>query len=377
MDKRTFILVSPKNRTVYNFRGELIQKLVAQGFDVIVTGPEQNGADRIEALGARFVVIPMEKNGTSILHDLRYCLRLYRLFRQEAPDAVLGYTIKPVVYGSLAARLAGVRNINCLVTGGGYTFISKSLKARMLGCLVRFLYRLAFACANHVMFQNADDRDEFCRTGLVSATKSGVVNGSGVNLDKFTPKSLPENELSFFMLSRLLASKGVNEYLEAARIVKAAHPEVSFRLLGKYETEMQDAVPKEPVEACIRDGIISRYEETDDVRPYYADCSVYVLPSYREGTPRTVLEAMAMGRAIITTDANGCRETVRNGVNGFLVPVKDSAALADAMLRFVDDPSLAARMGQASLAYCREKFDVNRVNEAMFALMGLTESKTT
>lgn len=367
-----FLLISPKNRTVYNFRGELVKAIIDCGYEVVVTGPDQTDVERITALGARFAEIPMNKNGTSILGDLRYCRRLKALMQQEKPDITLGYTVKPVIYGAIAARLAGVPNINSMVTGGGYTFAATSPKARLLGAIVRFLYRIGFRCAHHVIFQNNDDLTEFTQRHLVKAAKCATVNGSGVNMEHFQPLELPDTP-AFFMLSRLLKSKGVPEYLEAARLVKSKHPDARFYLLGKYETAMQDAVPQEFVEPFLQDGTVERFEETSEVRPYYQKCSVYVLPSYREGTPRTVLEAMACGRPVITTDANGCRDTVQEGRNGFLVPVGDVPALAACMERFWEDPALAARMGQESIAYCREKFEVNKVNTNMLEIMGIRQ----
>ena len=200
--------------------------------------------------------------------------------------------------------------------------------------------------------------------------KCRVVNGSGVNMERFQPAPYPQQP-AFFMLSRLLKSKGVREYLEAARTVKARYPDAKFYLLGRYETSMQDAVPREEIETYIRDGVVERFDETADVRPYYEKCGVYVLPSYREGTPRTVLEAMAMGRPIITTDTNGCRETVRDGVNGWLVPVGDAKALAEAMIRFLKEPTLIPQMGAESVRLCAEKFEVGRVNREMLQIMKL------
>lgn len=362
------LLISPKNRTVYNFRGDLVREILARGYEVVVTGPDQVDVDRITALGAQFVEIPMNKTGTSMLGDLKYCLKLYQLMKREKPDVTLGYTVKPVVYGALAAKLAGVKNINSMITGGGYTFTAKTVKAKILGVIVRTLYRFGLACTNHIIFQNSDDRNEFCEKGLTNQRKCSVVNGSGVNMERFHPTPASKEPV-FFMLSRLLKSKGVLEYLQAAERVKKKYPQAQFQLLGKYETNMQDAVARDVVEQYIRDGIIERFEETSDVRPYYEICSVYVLPSYREGTPRTVLEAMAMGRAIITTDANGCRETVREGYNGFLVPVGDVEALEAAMIRFLEDPTLAQRMGENSVVYCNEKFEVSKVNQQMLKIM--------
>lgn len=368
-----FLMISPKNRTVYNFRGELIRRLIEAGYEVTVTGPDRTDVERIEALGVTFEEIPMNKNGTGILSDLRYCRNLRRLMKRIRPDVVMGYTIKPVVYGGIAAHRAGVKNINSLITGGGYTFTAKSFKARVLGSIVRFLYRRSLRHSTHIIFQNRDDKKEFIDRKLAKAEKCFVVNGSGVDMKRFEPCEYPASSC-FFMLSRLLKSKGVEEYLRAAERVKAAHPEARFAILGKYEDKMQDAVAKDFVEDLISRGIVERFEETSDVRPYYRACSVYVLPSYREGTPRTVLEAMAMGRPIITTDANGCRDTVIDGKTGFLVPVRDVDAVAEKMTYFIEHPEEIASMGQASLDYCRERFEIDKVNRDMFEFMGIGET---
>ena len=363
-----FLLISPKNRTVYNFRGDLLQDIRKCGYEVVVTGPDRTDVEKIEALGVRFIEIPMNKTGTSILGDLKYCRSLLKLMKKEKPDVTLGYTVKPVIYGALAAKLAGVKNINSMVTGAGYTFTAKSMKAKILGLIVRTLYRIGFSCADHVIFQNQDDLEEFTERGLLKKKKCSIVNGSGVNMEHFTPSPMPDKPV-FFMLSRLLKSKGVEEYLKAADIVKAQYPDAKFMLLGKYETAMQDAVKADFVEDFIKRGIVERFDETSDVRPYYAQCSAYVLPSYREGTPRTVLEAMAMGRPIITTDTNGCRDTVKDGVTGFLVPVGDCEALAQRMIEIIKNPALASSMAAAGVEYCREKFEVTHVNSAMCDIM--------
>lgn len=361
--RKIFLLISPKNRTVYNFRGDLIRDIQKAGYDVIVTGPDFDGKEEIDKLGVQFHHVPLKKNGFSILSDLSYFVSLYKLIRREKPDLSLGYTIKPVIYGSLAARLAGVRNVNAMVTGAGYAFTAKGAKATLVRWLVSMLYRMGFAAANTVIFQNPDDCDEFVERGLLKSNKCRLVNGSGVNMQHFTPTSFPE-QTTFFMLSRMLKSKGVREYLEAAALVKKKYPEVRFMLLGALE-EMPDALKPEEVKAYIEDDVIDHFGETTDVRDYYKQCSVYVLPSYREGTPRTVLEAMAMGRPIITTDTNGCRETVEDGVNGFLVPVKDIQELADKMELFITNNNQITEMGAESFRICREKFDVNVINRNM------------
>lgn len=357
------MLISPKNRTIYNFRGELIKEIAAGGYDVVVTGPNRDGLEKISELGVRFELIPLNKNGLSIKEDLKYLFALRKLLKKEKPDITLGYTIKPVIYGAIAAKMAGVRNINSMVTGAGYAFTAKTAKAKVVRAVVSLLYRIGFKCANTVIFQNTDDRNDFTGMKLLKQEKCRLVNGSGVNMQKFEVSPMPER-LTFFMLSRVMLSKGVREYLQAARVIKEKYPEVRVMLLGAVE-DIQDSLKADELKPYIDDGIIEYFGETDDVASYYRQCSVYVLPSYREGTPRTVLEAMAMGRPVITTDAPGCRETVTDGVTGFLIPVKDSRALAEKMEWFIRNPNEPAKMGMASYEFCKEKFDVEKVNREM------------
>lgn len=368
---KKLILVSPKNRTVYNFRGDLIRKFQQEGYEVVVTGPNRDDIEKVEALEVRFVEIPMAKNGTNPFADLSYRKRLKKLFLEEKPDVVLSYTIKPVIYGSWAAAAAGVKNINAMVTGVGYTFLAKGTKAKVLRKIVLFLYRQGLKRAHHVIFQNKDDLSLFVDHRLVQKEKCSVVNGSGVNTAHFVAKPLPaqDESIRFFMLSRLLKSKGVREYLEAAALVKKRYPAARFSILGKYEKQMQDAVPEDYVKQFIDAGIVEKFEETTEVRPFYEACHVYVLPSYGEGTPRTVLEAMATGRPILTADSNGCRETVVEGENGFLVPVGDAASLAERMCWFIEHPEKIAPMGDRSLQLCTQKYAVEKVNQKLFQIM--------
>lgn len=358
-----FILVSPKNRTAYNFRGDLIKRIISCGYEVIVTGPDRVGVEKIEALGARFVEIPMNKNGVNPFKDIRYERALYKLFCKEKPDVVLGYTSKPVIYGSIAAKKAGVPHKVAMITGLGYAFTAQTKKAKAIRAVMSVLYKKALNCADTVIFQNPDDREQFVSSGLVKSEKCRVVNGSGVNTNRFSVADYPD-KITFFMLSRVMYSKGIREYLRACELVKEKHPEVRFMLLGACEN-IQDSLSKEDLAPYIEKGIIEHFGETDRVEDYYKQCSVYVLPSYREGTPRTVLEAMSMGRAIITTDAPGCRETVIDGKTGFLVPVKNAEAVAEKMTEFIENPELIKTLGAASAEYAREKFSVDKVNDDM------------
>ena len=367
------LLISPKNRTVYNFRGDLIEEIQKREYDVIVTGPNRDNLEKILALGVQFKEIPMNKNGLNPLADLRYLRALMQLVREERPDVVLGYTSKPVIYGSIAAKLAKVPHKAAMVTGVGYAFTARSVKARIIRLIMSMLYKAAFWSCDVAIFQNSNDADEFVQRHLVNREKCVVVNGSGVNMDRFPVAEFPP-KVTFFMLSRVMYSKGIREYLEACTIVKQKYPQVRCMLLGACENT-QDSLSREALQPYIDHGIIDYYGETDRVADYYRQCSVYVLPSYREGTPRTVLEAMSMGRPIITTDAPGCRDTVLDGKTGFLVPIRDGKAVAEKMIKFVECPELILSMGSASVEYCRKKYDVSIVNQAMCDALKIKERK--
>lgn len=358
-----FILVSPKNRTAYNFRGELVKKIIASGYEVIITGPNRDNIQKVEELGARFVEIPMNKNGVNPLKDFAYMNALRKLFKAEKPDVILGYTSKPVIYASMAGKLAKVPHKVAMVTGAGYAFTAKTKKAKIIKLIMSILYKIGFMCADTVIFQNTDDKEQFINEHLVKKKKCEIVNGSGVNMEKFAVAPYPE-KTTFFMLSRVMYSKGIREYLEACEIVKEKYPQVRCMLLGACEG-IQDSLSQEDLNTYINKGIIEHFGETDTVADYYKQCSVYVLPSYREGTPRTVLEAMSMGRAVITTHAPGCRETVIDGETGYLVPTHNGQAVAEKMIEFIEHPELISTMGEKSREYCKNKFDVNKVNEDM------------
>ncbi|HET6397647.1 MAG TPA: glycosyltransferase family 4 protein [Pseudoxanthomonas sp.] len=354
------------------FRGDLLKALVAAGHHVRVAAPGLAGAPEtlrfLGSIGAEALDVPMHRTGTNPLADLALLARLARLMRSLRPDAFLGYTAKPVIWGTLAAAMARVPRRYALITGLGYAFTGQRRGA--VARLVGLLYRGALRFSHKVFFQNPDDEALFRGSGILPVyVPSVVVNGSGVDVVRFRPGAPCEGPASFLMIGRLLGDKGVREYVEAARRVRRLRPEARFRLAGWIDSN-PDAIAPAELEEWIASGTVEFLGRLDDVRPAIASASVYVLPSYREGTPRTVLEAMAMGRAIITTDAPGCRQTVAHGENGFLVPVRSAQALAGAMLRFLDDPGLAARMGARSRRIAEERYDVRKVNARMLAEMG-------
>lgn len=368
---KKFILISPKNRTAYNFRGDLMKAIQKLGYEVIVTGPNQDSIDRIKELGVKFVEVPMNKNGINPFSDLRYMWGLYKVMKREKVDASLGYTIKPFLYGSIAARMAGVKNRSCMIAGAGFLFASKSLKARIIRKITFFLYRLGLGSAHNVIFQNIDDLNEFVECGLVKREKCHVVNGSGVNMAKFTPSGYPEKP-AFFFLGRLIHSKGAMDFMKAAKILKEKYPDARFMILGKVEEAVNDSIKNEEIKPYVESGVIEHFGETDNIAQYYEMTSVFVLPTaYREGTPRVILEAMACARPIITTFTPGCKETVVDSENGFFTPTHDPETLAEKMEYFILHPEKVAEMGAKSLEVCKNKYEVGIINENMIKFMKL------
>lgn len=368
---KKFILISPKNRSAYNFRGDLIKDIQAKGYDVVVTGPNEEGKDKIEALGVKFVEVPINKNGINPFADIVYCLKLCKIIKHEKADAIMGYTIKPVIYGSLAGWLAGVKNRTAMVTGAGYLFASKTLKAQLIKRVSFILYKMGLGAAHKVIFQNIDDLDEFVKNKLVKKEKCYVVNGSGVNMNKYTPSAYPEIP-SFFFLGRLVYAKGGMDFVKAAKIVKKKYPYARFMILGKLEKNLPDAITTEDLMPYVNDGIVELFPESDNVSHYYAMTSVFVLPTaYREGTPRVILEALACARAVITTFTPGCKETVIDGVNGFFVPIHDPKSIAEKIEFFIKHPENIKKMGCGSYELCKRKYEISIINKCMLEIMHL------
>lgn len=369
----TFLLIASFPDSILHFRGPLLDALLARGLRVHVAAPGLGAGsewhDKLQARGITVHDIALRRTGMNPFADLRTLIELWRLMRKIRPDYVLAYTIKPVIYGSLAAKFAGVPHRYALITGLGYAFQGEGGQSRgLLRMLAKRLYGLALRGVHKALFQNPDDEALFRTLGILPAsTSSFVVNGSGVDVAAYAVAPLPV-EPRFLLIARLLGDKGVREYAEAARSIRAKHPQIAFALVGWID-ENPDAIAQHELDGWLADGVVEYAGRLSDVRPAIAASSVYVLPSYREGTPRTVLEAMAMGRAVITTDAPGCRETVVDGDNGFLVPVKSVSGLVAAMQQFIDDPALAGRMGGRSRAIAENKYDVHKVNQSMLEQM--------
>lgn len=371
------VVVSNLARSLVLFRGEPIKAMIADGHTVHVLAPdfedEPEVTETLRNWSATPHTIEMSRAGLTPMQDLKLLFSLTKLFRRIAPDLVFGYTSKPVIYGTVAGWLAGVPNRFAMINGLGYAFTGEpSGKRKLVRWLLTMLYRFALKRAHGVFFQNPDDRDDLRRFHVLgSQTRTIVVNGSGIDTAAYPQSSPPEGPLSFLLIARLVADKGIREYAAAATEIRKKFPDVEFHLIGDFDPNPSSISPDE-VREWSQSGAILHHGYVSDVRSALEECSVYVLPSfYREGTPRSILEALSTGRPVVTTDAPGCRETVIDGENGFLIPVRDAEALEAAMLRFVETPSLVPAMGEKSRVIAQQKYDVHKVNGEMLNAMGL------
>ncbi|HEV7307785.1 glycosyltransferase family 4 protein [Ensifer sp.] len=375
--KQRIAVLSSYSRSLTNFRLELLRRLVQAGHSVVAVGPEKDEdvARQLAGIGVEFVHAPMARKGLNPLTDLATLWSYWRLLRSRRIDVVIPYTMKPIVYGGIAARLAGVRRRYFLVTGLGHVYSEAASKRWVGRCVKQIsirLYRLALKGAAGVFAYNRADSADITSCGLMSDPKGlTLVPGSGVDLEHYTFSSPPVERPVFLLVARLLKDKGITEYAEAARRVREQHPEAEFRLLGQFDPGPA-AISADTIDGWVKDGSLTYLGETTDVRPHLAACSVFVLPSYyREGIPRSILEAMSTGRAIVTTDLPGCDETVIDGVNGYLVEPRNAKELAEVMCRFLRAPSLVPEMGLRSRDLAQSKFDVHAVNTLLLDRMAL------
>jgi glycosyltransferase involved in cell wall biosynthesis len=362
------IVIGVLPSSLLNFRGELIRSIHDFDHEVvaIASGASKAEIEKIEVMGAEYIDAPIQRTGLNVFSDIKTFFKFRKLFKQLQPDIIMAYTIKPVIWGGLAARLSGVPFYG-LVTGLGFAFQGSGFKRKLLTFMVTKLYASALKASKAVIFQNKDNRDVFIERNIVSSEKCHVVNGSGVNISSFQYKAIPDGEMTFLCVSRLLKEKGLREYAAASALVKKQYPYVKFLLVGP-EDPSPDGIAIEEVRAW---SSIEYMGETKDVRPFIRQCHVYVLPSYHEGLPRSTLEAMATGRPILTTDAVGCRETVDSGINGFKVAVSNITELAERMTWFIENLQKLNEMGKASRKMVEQKFDVNKVNDSILKIMEL------
>lgn len=374
------VILSNQARSMSNFWSVLIRKMRSAGHTVICVAPPGDTAAEatLRALGASFVPYPLDRKGLNPVRDAESFFALLRIFRRERPDLVFATTIKPVIWGSLAARVAGVPRVYATITGLGYAFEADSFFKKCVNWLGVFLYRLALGHVSGVFFQNQDDIRVFREHGILGpGARVLTARGTGVDTARFAPAPYPPlppgGPVIFLLVGRLLEAKGLAEYAEAGRLLKAKGAQCRLTLLGPEEKGL-GSVDLAEVRHWQAEGILEYLGETRDVRPYIASSHVLVLPSWREGTPTAVMEAMSMARPAVVTDVPGCREVVRNGVNGWLTPPRDPQALARAMERFVADPASIARMGAEGRKLALSEFDAETVAARILADMGVPDA---
>lgn len=359
---RKIIISVNTSWNVVNFRRGLIEALQGQGYNVVVAAPRDAYSSLISDMGCRYIQVEMDNSGTSPFRDIMLLWRYWRMLRRENPLAFVGFTIKPNVFGSIAANLAGIPAINN-ISGLGTAFV----RGGLLQGIAKTLYRVALARSKTVFFQNDDDRMLFVNERLVHKHQTVLLPGSGVDLARFSPppgQRPRSGAIVFLLVARLLWDKGVGEFIEAARLVRCKVPTARFQLLGFLDVENRTAVGRARVEQWVEEGLIEHLGATDDVRPFLSAADCVVLPSYREGTPRALLEAAAMGKPLIATDVPGCKEVVDHAVNGFLCKVRDAGDLANRMIEFaMMDDAAKDRMGMESRKKVERQFSERIVIE--------------
>ena len=355
------ILVSANSCwNIVNFRVGLIKTLQGRGYRIVVAAPDDEYRSKVEDLGVEFVPVPINSPGISVIEDLRLLARYAQVLRHLKPFAFLGFTAKPNIYGSLAARIAGVKVINN-ISGLGTVFIKRG----PLTALVTWLYRFALRGSSTIFFHNRDDLQLFVGKRIAPRDRSQLLPGSGVDLERFKPRpavAAAGTRVRFLMVGRLLWDKGVAEYVEAARIVRRSHPDARFEMLGRLGADNRTAVPSTAVERWQAEGVIDYLGESDDVRTAMEQADCIVLPSYREGLPRALLEGSAMSKPLIATDVPGCRDVVEDGRTGFLCTVRSADSLAEAMMKMIAaSPSERLRMGELGRRKIEQEYCETRV----------------
>lgn len=362
----------------YGFRADLIRTLLKKGYQVYAFTSEYTAEDlkKIEKLGATPITYTLNRGGLNPLADIVATYRLSKKIKTTNPDLVFSYFSKPVIFGTLAAKLAQVPRVIGMLEGLGYTFTEQpeglSKKTQLIKKIQVFLYKIALPQLDQLIFLNPDDPKDLLEKYVINVKNIEVLGGIGLNLDHYKYSENFNSNISFIFIARLLAEKGIHDYIKAAKIVKEKYPSVKFTVLGAIDKEALGSLKEEELESLVKTNIIEYPGHVSNVSEWIENSSVFVLPSYyREGVPRSTQEAMAIGRAIITTDVPGCRETVVDGVNGFLVPKWNPEALADKMIYFIENPDQIKVMGAESYKIAVEKFDADKVNQRLVNILGL------
>ncbi len=362
-------MIASKAKAHINFRGDLTKQIVDMGYDVSVVVPHDLYKKELEDLGAKVIVMPFNKNSVSIFENLSSIKKLTKIMEEEKPDKIFAYTIKPIIFGSFAAHKCKITEMYSMVTGLGHIYSDNSLKVRIIRFICGILYKRAFKYNKKVIFQNQDDINEVVERKYVKREKCELVNGSGVNMDRFKRNPLPKENV-FLMVSRVLREKGVVEYFEAAQIVKNKYKDkVKFMFVGEID-KTNYAVDTEKLQSYVENKIVELIPETDDVASFIKKTRFFVLPTYyREGVPRVNLEALAMGRPIITTFTPGCKETVVDKKNGLFVEIKNVNDLVEKMEWMIENPKKIEKMSDESYNLCKNKFEISIINKRMLEIL--------
>ena len=370
------LIITSYGPSLINFRLSLIKELIFKGYKVSVASPIEKFSDTFQKelrnLGVSINIFTLSRTGLSVLQDCKTILKLYKIIKNSKPNIIISYTSKPVIYTGILLKYFPKITFYPLITGLGYTFTEgEGFKRRILKYLMTRLYREGLKCAEKIIFQNIDDKNFFYKLKIINKKNlARIVNGSGIDLKAYPFSALPSKPI-FLMISRLLVDKGVKEYVEAARAVRSRYPNVIFQLAGGLDKNPA-GISKDELQLWIDQGDIQYLGEIKLVQSILKSCKYFVLPSYREGTPRSTLEALSTGRPIITTDVPGCRETIIHEKNGLLVPIKNSAALANAMIRLLQEKDKKIQsMAKESFLIAKNKYEINKVNRSMLEIMSL------
>ncbi len=363
IDKKIMLICAASNM-VLSFRTDLIKKLILEGYSVAVVAFDNDCQEQIEALGATFYCANDNNRSISPLKILSLKKRYVKIIKHFNPEIVFTFMLKPNIFGSLASKNAGVKKVFSMVEGAGDVFIKTGFKWKIIRKVVCKLYKKAFKVSNKVFFLNNDDKTEFINRKILPSEKCEIVHGIGVNLDKFAFKPVA-NTNTFLMVARMLKTKGVIDYCKCARLVKQKYPNVVFNYLG-----LEGDIKVSDIEEYIDDGSINYLGFASDVRPYLEQTTIMLLPSsYREGFPMSIMEAQSVGRAIITYDNVGCRETVENGYNGFLVEKGDYAMLAEKVIWCLENQNETITMCQNARTFAEQNFDQNKINKQILEVI--------
>lgn len=354
---KKILFTSNVSWAMIKFRYNLLQYLIAQGYQVFIVAPHDEFVDELEKLGCHCINIKLSRKGVNPVADMLLTYNLYKIYKKVNPDIIFNYSIKPIIYGSIAAKLAKIDSIAVNI-GLGYTFINTNLVTK----ISHILYKLALLFPKYVWFINEDDKNEFVKRSFVQEERTLVLPSEGIDTNYFYPREKHTSEVVFLLIARMLWDKGVGEFYEAAKMLKKTFPSVRFQLLGSVDLENPRGISFEQLEAWGKEGYVEYLGYSKDVREYIAQSSCVVLPSYREGKGMTLIEAGSMGKPLIATNVEGCKDIVRDGYNGFLCEARNSTSLANSMKRFIDlDAKSKEAMSMNARNFMIDNFDVENV----------------